>query len=106
MMTKENNDTDEYFQNILQENGLPPETTKGQYMWWALKRATKRAGWVALIFTGFSAVVLWHFAPDMLLQIVGVLFVALGIAWPFLVIIGGVYIGLLIVKALRKAARD
>jgi len=105
-MTEENNNADEYYQNVLRENGLPPETTKGQYMWWALKRATKRTASVVLIFAGFAAVLLWHFAPDMLLQIVGVSFVALGVAWPFLVIIGGVYIGLLIVKALRKAARD
>lgn len=41
-MTEENRNTDEYFQNVLAEHGLPQETTKGQYMLYATKRATRR----------------------------------------------------------------
>jgi hypothetical protein len=104
-MTDDNN-RDEYFQSILAESGLPPETTKGQYMWHATKRALKKTMWVMLIFAGFTAVLLWNFAPDMLLQIVGIPIVALGVAWPFLMFIGFFYIGYLIVKALQKAGRD
>lgn len=105
-MTEENNNADDYFQNILRERGLPPETTKGQYLWHAAKRALKRMAWTLLIFAGFAAVILWHFAPDMLLQLLGIPYVALSVAWPFIVLFGFFYLGYLIVKVLQKAARD
>lgn len=104
-MTEENNN-DEYYQSLLRESGLPLETTRGQYMWHATKRALKRTMWAMLIFAGFAAVLLWHFAPDLLIQLVGVPIVMLRVAWPFLSIIGLLYIGYLIMKALQKAARD
>ncbi|MGE3335525.1 MAG: hypothetical protein AB7I36_17920 [Rhodospirillaceae bacterium] len=105
-MTEENGNTDEYYQNILRENGLPPETTKGQYLWYATKRALKRAAWMTLIFAGFTAFLLWHFAPDALYQLFGGFLVALAVAWPFVATIGLFYIGYLVVKALQKAGRD
>src|SRR5437879_2435748 len=89
---------DPHFQEILKQSGLPPDTTKGQFMAFALKRALKRAAWSALIFAAIAVVLLWHYAPDMLFQILGVPYVVLSVAAPFLMIVGFFYIGYRVVK--------
>ena len=105
-MSDEEKASDTYFQQMLSSNNLPPETTKGQYMWWALKRAIKSLAWVVLFFGGFTLVILWNFAPDLFFEIVGAPFVILGIALPFLMIAGFIYIGYLVVRWLKKQGDD
>jgi hypothetical protein len=96
----------EHFQNVLREHNLPPETTKAQFVWHATKHGLKMGAWGLLIMSGISLVMLWHFAPEMVFQILGVPYVALSVAAPILIAAGAIYLGHLLVKVLKRAARD